>query len=62
MCSMICFHVFSNNLLCFHILEDKEQSGSLISPWFKLICDKFLLPYWNNLEKFVDHKKIHRFI
>ncbi|XP_074593477.1 isopentenyl-diphosphate delta isomerase isoform X1 [Brevipalpus obovatus] len=46
-------------------MEEKEKEGYPISPWFKLIHDKFLYGYWDNLTKldqFVDHKTIHKLI
>ena len=46
--------------------EEKDgNSGVLLTPWFKLICDKFLFKWWSNLDKiesFKDHKNIHRFV
>ena len=46
-------------------LEEKKKEGWPISPWFHLIHDRFLYNYWdnlNNLEKFKDHKTIHKFV
>jgi isopentenyldiphosphate isomerase len=42
---------------------EREGSGGL-SPWFRLICDKLLVPkYWGNLAKIEAQAdtKIHRF-
>nr|QFU80956.1 IPPI [Eotetranychus kankitus] len=46
-------------------LEQKKKEGWPISPWFQLIHDRFLYNYWDNLsnlDKFKDHKTIHKFI
>lgn len=45
------------------LLEDADQGKVKITPWFKLICDKFLFKWWDSLDdlsKFVDVSKIHR--
>lgn len=45
------------------LLEDAEQEKVKITPWFKLICDKFLFDWWNNLSdlsQFIDVSTIHR--
>jgi isopentenyl-diphosphate Delta-isomerase len=42
--------------------EKSSNSGVLLTPWFKLICEKFLFKWWhdlNNLKKFQDLKRIH---
>ena len=45
--------------------EEKTPTSSImLTPWFKLICDKFLFQWWSNLDdlkSFQDHKKIHVF-
>eukprot|EP01038_Epipyxis_sp_PR26KG_P007260 gene7260-9897_t len=53
------------------LLELKDMmgtsSGLLWSPWFRIIVDKFLVNWWENLDvtlstnKFVDYETIHRF-
>lgn len=45
------------------LLEEAEQGKVKITPWFKLICDKFLFEWWSNLSdlsKFIDVSKIQR--
>ena len=46
------------------INEEKDKnSGVLFTPWFKLICDKFLFKWWANidqLESVKDHKTIYK--
>lgn len=47
------------------LLEDGDQGTVKITPWFKLICNKFLFEWWNNLSdlsKFIDVSTIHRMI
>ena len=39
------------------LLSLKDQ-GVLVTPWFKLICDKFLFQWWNslsNLSSYIDN-------
>lgn len=45
--------------------EKDTNSGVLLTPWFKLICEKFLFNWWdnlNNLKSIKDHTTIHRFV
>ena len=47
------------------LLEDADEGRVKITPWFKLICDKFLFHWWDNLSdlsKCLDVKTIHRMI
>jgi len=44
-------------------LDKASSEGNLITPWFKLICDKFLYNWWNNLKSLQsqqDRGTIHR--
>ncbi|XP_054160681.1 isopentenyl-diphosphate Delta-isomerase 1-like [Oppia nitens] len=44
-------------------LENEEQKGNLVTPWFRLMIDNFLFEWWNNLKdlnKYHDHNNIHR--
>ena len=46
------------------LLEEEKNlnSGVLLTPWFKLICERFLFKWWsnlNNLKEFQDFKAIH---
>ncbi|XP_075406251.1 isopentenyl-diphosphate Delta-isomerase 1 [Tenrec ecaudatus] len=45
-------------------LLEKAACGEIkITPWFKMITEAFLFKWWDNLNqlnKFVDHEKIHR--
>jgi isopentenyl-diphosphate delta-isomerase len=44
------------------ILKNEEYK---FTPWFKLICDKFIFKWWphiNNLENIKDDKNIQRFL
>ena len=48
------------------LLEEEKNlnSGVLLTPWFKLICERFLFKWWsnlNNLKEFQDYKTIHNF-
>ena len=47
------------------LAEDKMTNSSvMLTPWFKLICEKFLFKWWSNLnelDSFKDYKKIHTF-
>ena len=45
------------------VLAEAEKKGDLITPWFKLIADKFLYTWWDslaNLQPHQDHQTIHR--
>lgn len=48
------------------IQQDKLDNQSIkLTPWFKLITEKFLLKWWDHLDDIKtiqDHNKIHRFI
>ena len=48
------------------IQQEKLDNQSIkLTPWFKLITEKFLLKWWDNLDDIKtiqDHNKIHRFI
>lgn len=40
-----------------------HNSGVLLTPWFKMICEKFLFEWWQNLdhlESVKDHLNIHK--
>ncbi|KAK0682483.1 IDI1 isomerase, partial [Pygoscelis papua] len=45
------------------LLDKASKNEIKITPWFKLIAETFLFKWWDNLpnlNKFVDHEKIHR--
>ncbi|XP_031471847.1 isopentenyl-diphosphate Delta-isomerase 1 isoform X2 [Phasianus colchicus] len=45
------------------LLDKASRNEVKITPWFKLIAETFLFKWWDNLpnlNKFVDHEKIHR--
>ncbi|XP_067398770.1 isopentenyl-diphosphate Delta-isomerase 1 isoform X2 [Emydura macquarii macquarii] len=45
------------------LLEKASKNEIKITPWFKLIAETFLFKWWDNLHnlnRFVDHEKIHR--
>ena len=45
-------------------ISSLRDSGEVIAPWFSLICDNFLLDWWDNLgslEDFQDNK-VHNFL
>ncbi|KAF4797036.1 Isopentenyl-diphosphate Delta-isomerase 1 [Turdus rufiventris] len=45
------------------LLDKAARNEVKITPWFKLIAETFLFKWWdnlNNLNKFVEHEKIHR--
>ncbi|XP_054159256.1 isopentenyl-diphosphate Delta-isomerase 1-like [Oppia nitens] len=53
--------VAKDKLLSF--LENEEQKGNLVTPWFRLMIDNFLFEWWNHLTdltKYEDHNNIHR--
>lgn len=44
--------------------EEKKDSAVQFTPWFKLICEKFLFKWWaslDNIESIKDHKNIYKF-
>lgn len=44
-------------------LESEEKKGYPVTPWFKLMLDKFLFKWWDNLDsldKLVESNKLHR--
>ncbi|XP_043546610.1 isopentenyl-diphosphate Delta-isomerase 1 isoform X2 [Chiloscyllium plagiosum] len=46
-----------------NLLEKAESNKVKITPWFKLIAEKFLFTWWDNLhnlKQFINHEKIHR--
>ena len=46
------------------ILQDAKDGNIVITPWFELLCNKFLFGWWdniNNLDKVKDLKTIHHF-
>ncbi|XP_034615943.1 isopentenyl-diphosphate Delta-isomerase 1 isoform X1 [Trachemys scripta elegans] len=45
------------------LLEKASKNEIKITPWFKLIAETFLFKWWDNLHnlnRFVDHEKIHK--
>jgi isopentenyl-diphosphate delta-isomerase len=45
------------------MLSNKDELGIKITPWFKLIAEKFLYIWWDNLDdisKYHQHDTIHR--
>ncbi|KAJ1967037.1 isopentenyl-diphosphate delta-isomerase idi1 [Dispira parvispora] len=45
------------------LLRDAEQGRVLVTPWFRLICNKFLFKWWDqldNLDSLCDTNTIHR--
>ncbi|XP_060086096.1 isopentenyl-diphosphate Delta-isomerase 1-like [Ylistrum balloti] len=47
------------------LVEEADSSGTLLTPWFKLIVDKFLYKWWNDLDNVSSHANdthIHRMI
>ncbi|KAM9233076.1 isopentenyl-diphosphate Delta-isomerase 1 [Leptosomus discolor] len=45
------------------LLDKASKNEVKITPWFKLIAEAYLFKWWDNLSnlnKFVDHEKIHR--
>ena len=45
------------------LLTDAEGGEKRVTPWFKLICDKFLFTWWKQLDHLSPYmdKEIHRF-
>lgn len=57
-----CQYVNRDDLEKLLLAADKGQLS--VTPWFRLICDRFLFDWWSNLDKiesFQDHKTIHSF-
>ena len=45
-------------------LAEVQLRGGEVTPWFKHVSENFLPTWWKNLDniqKFVDHKTIHKF-
>ncbi|XP_051872794.1 isopentenyl-diphosphate Delta-isomerase 1 [Pristis pectinata] len=45
------------------LLKKAENKEVKITPWFKLIAEKFLFTWWDslhNLKQFINHEEIHR--
>ncbi|KAJ1975736.1 isopentenyl-diphosphate delta-isomerase idi1 [Dimargaris verticillata] len=45
------------------LVADAKDGKCLITPWFRLICEKFLFQWWDHLadlSSHVDHDTIHR--
>ncbi|KAJ2380631.1 isopentenyl-diphosphate delta-isomerase idi1, partial [Coemansia sp. RSA 2603] len=45
------------------IVDTAEQTGTKLTPWFRLIGDNFLYKWWaqiDNLDALEDHQTIHR--
>lgn len=43
-------------------LLKSNNAGNMLTPWFRLICDRFLFHWWNNLgnlKSVQDHSTIH---
>lgn len=58
-------YVTENELKEFIKEASKKDSPILLTPWFMLICDKFLFDWWKSLENvnaIKDEKNIHRFV
>lgn len=50
-----------NELIPF--LDNEAKKGYLVTPWFKLMLDKFFFTWWDNLDnldKFCEPNKLHR--
>ena len=47
------------------LLEQGQRGQLKVTPWFQIICDKFLFKWWNSLDdlsSFMDADAIHRMI
>ncbi|XP_074659188.1 isopentenyl-diphosphate Delta-isomerase 1-like [Tubulanus polymorphus] len=56
-------YVDQNQLKSF--IAEAERDGNLITPWFELISRTNLYKWWDNLnslDKFKDHKTIHKYL
>ena len=56
------YRYVSADQLC-DLLAQADKGQVLLTPWFRMICDKFLFQWWKNLDKikdFQDHKTIHK--
>lgn len=46
-----------------NFIDQVQKNGILVTPWFRLIMDKFLFHWWDNLKtlkSLQDHSTIHR--
>jgi len=47
------------------MFDNRQQQGTQITPWFHMIANKLLFPWWEKLDKVmagklkIDHEKIH---
>lgn len=51
-----------NLLIEINFIDDVQEKGMKVTPWFKLIAENFLMKYWDNLDNLKplrDHKTIH---
>lgn len=49
----------------FFLTERADSDGILVTPWFKLIVENFLYPWWNKLDHIdsqADRETIHRMV
>jgi isopentenyl-diphosphate delta-isomerase len=45
-------------------MSEKSESDDIVTPWFRLICERFLFEWWENLDDLHLFKDtvIHSFI
>lgn len=45
------------------LLKSGDEGTTLVTPWFKLICQKFLFDWWSNLDNLDEEDtQIHRML
>ena len=55
--------VISSCCFVFLLAENEAEGEMKFTPWFRLISQRFLFKWWNNLDKIKtlqDHKIIHK--
>ncbi|KAJ2591649.1 isopentenyl-diphosphate delta-isomerase idi1 [Coemansia sp. RSA 1797] len=48
-----------------HMIATADETGTKLTPWFKLIDENFLYKWWaqlDSLEGAADHETIHRLL
>ncbi|XP_061185652.1 isopentenyl-diphosphate Delta-isomerase 1-like isoform X2 [Saccostrea echinata] len=52
-------HVYVNRQQLLQMMDKSRTGDILITPWFRLIVDKFLMNWWDNLPDIEQHKDNH---
>ena len=63
LCGALRVKVISSCCFVFLFTENEAEGELKFTPWFRLISQRFLFKWWNNLDKMKtlqDHKIIHK--